>query len=701
MKTRQFGIRSKILLGSLILLVPLFYSLVFLFEYGSAQIRIAELEKTGLRVTAPLMEAVFAWQIGQDVLPKLDEFSQQMEGSEKELSYDAVSMATSGEQWTGIQGLKDTLQTAPDTFPQVALQSVTYLSDTSGLVLDPDIDSYYLMLALFRSLPDLLHDVAELRPYTRSSQVTLKLEELMILYAAISDLERVTQNLESEVNHSIKVDPLSYGTVAGYGDSAQVLVKAVLEGAKALKAQAQAWVKGDVFSPSRLESLVDPLVAASRRLQSEGWATLETMLNQRIEARASDLTQVFSIALISLVLGMTVLLLVVGGIRKRVSTLMISLRNLAEGDLTIPVSDRLKASKDELGNLARSVETVQDNLVKSVSNVEQVVQKLSFIGATLGSNSEQSASAIEQMSATSAQVARFAVGQQDQTNLGSQQILTMVEKITESNELTNGMATQFFLFSQSMEANRRQLQATASEARATGELVERLNDTGAQGEESLGSLRESIAEVVVRTQEIQEIVQFILDITGQTNLLSLNAAIEAAHAGEAGKGFSVVADEIRKLAETSSVQAQSIKALVNGIAKTATETLTRSDATQSSFETLRTDIDSVREASLAIANQVVVQEAEDAKLTEGLQQFTHFYAQLSDSMGEQVNLSKEVRAAIEALRNSSREISDSMQEQSLGMSQATEAVIQVRDTTTQLAEIMENLIDLMGRFKLP
>jgi len=334
-----------------------------------------------------------------------------------------------------------------------------------------------------------------------------------------------------------------------------------------------------------------------------------------------------------------------------------------------------------------------------VVSLATVTDRLSQMGSTLAANTEESAAAIEEMSATSKQVARFATGQLGQTTTAGAEISDMLSRVIESNDLTQGMATQFFMFSQSMEANRRRIGATAAEARTTGDLAVNLMATGKEGEHSLESLRQSIGGVVRKTQEIQEIVRFILDIADRTNLLSMNAAIEAAHAGTSGRGFAVVADEIRKLADTSSKQAQSIKALVDSIAEVANQTVGKSDATGESFKKLLKDIEAVRHASQAIAAQVVQQETEDGKLSDGLMEFTRFYSQLSDSMDHQVNQSGTVQKAVTTLAESAQQISQSMEEQKIGMEQATDAVLQVRDASMILGQIMVDLTDLMGRFK--
>jgi methyl-accepting chemotaxis protein len=326
-----------------------------------------------------------------------------------------------------------------------------------------------------------------------------------------------------------------------------------------------------------------------------------------------------------------------------------------------------------------------------VGEIQHVAEELVNLGSNLASSTEQSAAAIEQMSSTTSQVAKTADRQREQTTSSNQAVKSILDGIAQSDTLTQGMAGHFFLFSQSMEANRKGVQSTSSEAKRTGELTEGLRQTGEQGQTSLEELGSAISEVVSKAEEIQEIVQFILNIASQTNLLSMNAAIEAAHAGEAGKGFSVVADEIRKLAETSSSQGQIIKTLLLGISDAVGLTLEKSEAARSSFQNLRDHIADVRSASQVIADQMALQEAEDGKLSDGLTEFAEFYSQLSVALNAQIEASRTVETELASVEDSSSQISQSMSEQKIGMEQATDSVIQVRESATALNDIIQRL----------
>lgn len=712
MKVPSVGLRTKILSGALILLVPLAVSLFFLYDYGTSQVNVALAEKKGIEATVPLFNLLLDWQtLGVDGAPDdklskdLDAYRQALTPLAGDLAYNAEAVKSAGYTWVGLDALSALVKAGAGgdfekflAVHQALTSDLRYLADSSGIVLDPDLDSYYLLLGLYQSVPGIMDGLTALRQFSRPGTTSLSQAARLSLYAQSNLIQSHGTSLNDQVARSVRGLAGAYGPVPGYEPAMKADLPPLLAATGSLRDFSNQTAVAVVFNPATLNTSVDFVLPLIQQFREHGVSAAQVMLDERIGAFNSRLVTAFSVALAGLLLGLAVLGLVVISVRRRAAQLIASLGAVARGDLTRPVPVGLLKSGDELGKLARSVQRLRGDLRTQVESLAAVTDQLSHLGSTLSANTEESAAAIEEMTATSAQVARFALSQTDQTTVAGQEIGSMLSRINEANTLTQGMATQFFLFGQSMEANRRRIATTAGEARVTGELAEGLNKTGEQGEASLESLRQAISGVVKKTQEIQEIVQFILDISDRTNLLSMNAAIEAAHAGQSGRGFAVVADEIRKLAETSSRQAQSIKNLVDAIADAAAQTLARSEATGQSFKTVRQDIIAVRNASLSIAGQMVQQEDEDAKLSEGLQEFTRFYGELSGSMEVQVDQSQAVQQAIGSLSNASSQISQSMQEQKIGMEQSTEAVIQVRDTSVQLGRILEDLTQLMARF---
>jgi methyl-accepting chemotaxis protein len=711
MKKLIVGLGSKILVGGFVFLIPLAIALIFLYQAGTAQINAAELERDGLNATRPLFDALFDWQAAglsrnaDAVATDLDKYRTTMKKYADALAYNAGAMAAVKIQWSGPDALlaaaKAGASGSIDQFASLHKKLITdlrYLADTSTLVLDPDLDSYYLMLALYQSIPSMLNDVTELRRF-RSTTGAMPATSALPMYALARSLQTTAAELKAQVARSVNAVDQGYGPVPGY-DTAAAQTDSIIQATETTSQAAfYAAQSNEPFDAGAFENIVGHLMPRLRQMYSDGMQAFNIMLDLRVAHFQGILTVAFASALAGLALGMVLLLWVSRGILGRVSGIVRSLEALARGDLVSDVSVKLKRSKDELGSLARTVERLRGQLQDQVASIAQVVDQLSLMGSNLASNAEQSAAAIAEMSAASGHVAKFAAGQKEETDAAGGETRSMGTRIAESNRMTQGIATRLRSFQQSMEANLKRIQATAAEAQRTGELAESLSRAGEDGERSMDDLRQSVDGMAGRTREIQDIVQIILDIAGQTNLLSMNAAIEAAHAGDSGKGFAVVAEEIRKLAETSSSQAQSVKTLIESIASSASQTMTQSETTSESFRTVRRDIVSVVGASQAIAEQMSQQEIEDHQLLGVLEELARFYGELSQLMEAQVIQSQTVGDILGRLEDASRQISDSMQEQKIGMEHTANAVIQVRDTSAQVAGVMETLTSLMTRFK--
>ncbi len=708
MRKLKFGLRSKILAGGFVFLVPLAIALAFLYQAGTAQIHTAELERAGLEATSPLVDALFDWQVaGLDknadtAVADLERYKTVVTERAQELAYNPEAMAATKTEWSGPDALIAAAKAGSggdfDQFEQLHKRLVAdlrYLADTSTLVLDPDLDSYYLMLVMYQSVPSMLNDVTELRRYRTSGR--LASSEALPMYALASNLQKTAGELRDQLSRSVNAVSQGYGPVPDYdAQQADLIVAATEATTQAAFRAAQA---AELFDVGDFNTLLESMLARLRHVYANGLSAFNVMLDLRVAHFQGILIVSFAAALGGLALGTALLFWVSRGILRRVSGVVRSLEALAGGDLARDLPPGLAKSRDEIGTLARTADRLRGQLLDQVASIAQVADRLANMGSTLALNAEQSASAIEQMSAASGHVAKFAAGQKEQTDAAGGETRSMTSRIAQSNQMTQGIAARLESFQQSMQVNLDRIRATAGEAQRQGTLAESLSRAGEDGERAMEDLRQSVTGVVERTREIQDIVQIILDIAGQTNLLSMNAAIEAAHAGETGKGFAVVAEEIRKLAETSSSQAQTVKALVESIAGSAGQTMEQSDRTSESFRTVRRDITSVVSASRAIAEQMAQQETEDQQLLGMLEDLAKFYGELSQLMEAQVTQSRTVGDILGRLEDASRQISDSMQEQKIGMEHTANAVIQVRDTSTELSGVMDTLTTLMGRFK--
>src|SRR6202162_112775 len=220
-------------------------------------------------------------------------------------------------------------------------------------------------------------------------------------------------------------------------------------------------------------------------------------------------------------------------LQRSITDLLNTISQVARGDLNI----RGKVSNDALGNVVDSVNFMLDNFTKVLERVRKAAVDVS-------TSANQILEAADDMTAGATQ--------QDQeiTNTSS-----AVEELTVSMKQVSNNAEA------SAEAARRALDAAEQGTRAVRDTLEGMQRIRA----SVQATAKKIKSLGDRSLEISEIINVINDITEQTNLLALNAAIEAARAGEAGRGFAVVADEVRKLAEHSRSATKDIAALIKAI----------------------------------------------------------------------------------------------------------------------------------------
>ena len=336
------------------------------------------------------------------------------------------------------------------------------------------------------------------------------------------------------------------------------------------------------------------------RTSEETGATLAYLVPEaKVTASAA---QIKSVTIILVAIASVAAIVIGLGISLNISTSMSSiikrLKKVAEGDLTVQMKTK---GKSEFATLNKHIANVIENTRKLIVEVENIVGVVNL-----------SAEDVE--------------GVSGQMEVSSQGILEALEEIdmgvSQQAEDSQECLLQMDNLSQSIEAITEDIEKTAENSTSTQEIVnesistmEVLSNQTKDTIEVTSKVKEDVKILEKQSSEIKKFVAIIADIAEQTNLLSLNASIEAARAGEAGRGFSVVAEEIRKLADGSHQAADEINKVVAMIEKQTNETVERAMKAEKIVEEQAETVNVTKEAFRQIyhSTEEVIESIEDVR----------------------------------------------------------------------------------------
>ena len=422
------------------------------------------------------------------------------------------------------------------------------------------------------------------------------------------------------------------------------------------------------------------MVAAGRETIKNLDELRAVMRDKMLTAESLAVTMSISFVVAAILIGIIVAFVIARGISKPASNMAYIAKEISTGDIDHTIE---LESKDEIGALASAfrqlitymkelahvAETVAANDLtvtvdpKSEKDVlgnsfKTMVTNLATIVTQLGGSAEEVASASAEISTSAEQISRGAQTQEQQVTQVSSAIEEMTATIVESSK-NAGEAT---------EGAKGASDTAADGGQIVNETIEGMGRIATVVRES----GENIGKLATAADQIGEIIGVIDDIADQTNLLALNAAIEAARAGEQGRGFAVVADEVRKLAERTGKATGEITDMIKGIQQGTQEAVT-------SMEAGVKEVDAGRELADKAGNSLT-------EVVNGSQRIMDMITQIATATEEQ-------SAAAEQISKNVEHVSSATKESAAGAEQAAKAA-------EELSRNAEGLQQIVGRFKI-
>jgi methyl-accepting chemotaxis protein len=244
------------------------------------------------------------------------------------------------------------------------------------------------------------------------------------------------------------------------------------------------------------------------------------------------------------------------------------------------------------------------------------------------------------------------------------------------------------------------IQSVARICRQNAAHVKELSDASAVGREGLHEVAEDITEIARESEGLLEINAVMENIAAQTNLLSMNAAIEAAHAGESGKGFAVVAAEIRKLAESSGDQSRTISAVLKRIKDSIDKIKGSTGAVLDKFEAIDGGVRTVAEQEENIRTAMDEQNAGSQQILEAIGRLNEITQLVKGGSMEMLEGSKEVITEGRNLEMATEEISRGMNEMVIGTDQINAACNRINTISGDNKASIAILMQEVSRFKV-
>lgn len=355
---------------------------------------------------------------------------------------------------------------------------------------------------------------------------------------------------------------------------------------------------------------------------------------------------------------------------------------------------------DDFGNLMSEMNLLMDTLKVSLSNLQQEILSVDSGAEELMNVTQNSSAGITEIAYSFNTMSKESQTQSELLNSVNTSVAKLSSDAVKVSDFTKSQ-------SKSEQENALSIKEMVNNFNSITKLIERaqnlsseLTEESVSGSEEVKKTRDVIDEISERSKKMIEVIKVIQSVASQTNLLAMNAAIEAAHAGEAGQGFSVVADEIRKLSESTQHSAKDISNLINEIAKSMESGAANMELTSAAFSKIQNDIGEQSRVVTSISETVSRQSADANSILSNTNVIVRQIEEVDELARDQANYTETIRDNISEIVTLANQVNESVLQSESVVKDFSGSFSTVREKAESNKQSVLNITKELDRFKL-